>query len=176
MMASCVALPRVGHLEQVLHIFIFLENHHNSRMVFDATPPKIGNDSIICESWKDTVYSEESEGIPTDTNTSRGHGFTIRTYDGSDHAGDMITLQLRTGFIIFLINSPTYWMSKRQEVIKTSLFGSKFIALKSCCEYLRGLRYKLRMINIPCDLPWYIYGDNKYVLVNLSKPFLVLRE
>ena len=48
--------------------------------------------------------------------------------------------------------------------------------MKSCCEYLRGLRYKLRMMGIPCDYPSYVYGDNKSVLVNSSKPFSVLQK
>ena len=30
MMSSCLALPRVGHLEQVLHIFGYLKQHHNA--------------------------------------------------------------------------------------------------------------------------------------------------
>ena len=176
LMASCMALPRVGHLEQVLHIFAFLKNHHNSEMVFDPSPPEIKQDEFIRESWKDTVYGEEGESIPVDAPTPRGHGFVIRAYVDSDHAGDLATRRSRTGFIVFLNNAPIYWMSKKQGGIETSSFGSEFIALKSCCEYLRGLRYKLRMMGIPCDFPSYIYGDNKSVLVNSSKPFSVLRK
>ena len=46
-MASCMALTQVDNLEQVLHIFTFLKNYHNSKMVFDLSPPEIGNDSFI---------------------------------------------------------------------------------------------------------------------------------
>ena len=41
--------------------------------------------------------------------------------------------------------------------------------MKSCCENVRGLRYKLRMLGIPVELPTYIFGDNQSVLVNSSK-------
>ena len=37
-------------------------------------------------------------------------------------------------------------------------------------EYVRGLRYKLRMLGIPVDEPAYVFGDNKSVLANTSVP------
>ena len=36
-----------------------------------------------------------------------------------------------------------------------STFGSKFMAIKHCCEYLNGLRYKLRMMGVPVNNPYY---------------------
>ena len=50
-----------------------------------------------------------------------------------------------------------------------------FIAMKQCCEYLRGLRYKLRMMGIPVDGPVYIYGDNQSVLAT-TNPDSVLKK
>ena len=51
-----------------------------------------------------------------------------------------------------------------------SSFGAEFIAMKQCCEYLRGLRYKLRMLGIPVEGPSFIFGDNQSVLANTSVP------
>ena len=48
--------------------------------------------------------------------------------------------------------------------------------MKNCCEYLRGLRYKLRMMGIPCDFPSFVFGDNKSVLTNSSNPFSMLKK
>jgi len=48
--------------------------------------------------------------------------------------------------------------------------------MKAYCEYVRGLRYKLRMMGIPVDLPTFIFGDNRSVLVNSSKPHLSLKK
>ena len=48
--------------------------------------------------------------------------------------------------------------------------------MKECCEYVRSLRYKLRMMGIPCECPAYIFGDNKSVLVNSSVPTSVLKK
>ena len=106
----------------------------------------------------------------------RGMGFSMTAYVDADHAGNVVTRQSRTGFIIFLNNSPIYWMSKKQQSIETSSFGAEFIAMKQCTEYVRGLRYKLRMMGIPCDGPSYVYGDNQSVLKNGSMPDSVLKK
>jgi hypothetical protein len=47
------------------------------------------------------------------------------------------------------------------------------MAMKHCCEYLRGLCFKLRSMGIPVDFPCYVFGSNKSVLVNDSQPFSV---
>ena len=98
--------------------------------------------------------------------------FTLMT----DHAGDLVTRRSRTGFLIFLNSAPIFWYSKRQTSCETSSFGSEFVAMKQCCEYIQGLRYKLHMMGIPVELPTYIFGDNQSVLVNSSKPHSSLKK
>ena len=41
--------------------------------------------------------------------------------------------------------------------------------MKQASEYVRGLRYKLRMMGIKVDEPAFIFGDNKSVLFNPLK-------
>ena len=41
MMSSHLALPREGHLEQVLNIFAYLDKHHNAEIVYDPSDPVI---------------------------------------------------------------------------------------------------------------------------------------
>ena len=48
--------------------------------------------------------------------------------------------------------------------------------MKQACEYLRGLRYKLRMMGIPVNNPCFIYGDNQSVLWNTTVPESTLRK
>ena len=60
--------------------------------------------------------------------------------------------------------------------VETSSFGSKFIAMKQCCEYLHSLRYKLCMMGIPCEALAYIYGDNQSVLANMTIPNSTLKK
>jgi hypothetical protein len=52
------------------------------------------------------------------------------------------------------------WLSKRQPIIETSVFGAEFVAMKHGIETLRGLRYKLQMMGVPLTGPSFIYRDN----------------
>ena len=94
----------------------------------------------------------------------------MRAFVDSDHAGGSVTRRSRTEFIVFINGASIFVYSKKQGSCET------FIALKTCCEYLRGLRYKLRMIGIPVQNPAYVFGDNQSVLSNSSKPHSVLKK
>ena len=48
--------------------------------------------------------------------------------------------------------------------------------MKNSCEYLRGLRYKLRMMGIPVNNPVFIRGDNQSVLWNTTIPESTLKK
>ena len=176
MMSSMMANPRIGHLEQLFHVFGYLKSNHNAEMVFDPTVPEIDMDKFPKEDWSHTPYADFKEQLPHDMRKQLGFGFKISAYVDSDHAGDSITRRSRTGFIIFLNSAPIYWLSRKQPGLETSSFGSEFMAMKHCCEYLRGLRYKLREMGIPVEGPSYIFGDNKSVLVNSSVPDSVLQK
>jgi len=176
MMSSHMAMPRKGHLDQLFHMFAYLKKCHNSELVFDPSEPPIEMNSFQHQDWTASEYGELQEQLPTNMPESRGIGFTMSAYVDSDHAGDVITRRSRTGYLVYLNSSPVYWLSKKQQSIETSSFGAEFTAMKQCTEYIRGLRYKLRMMGIPCSGPAYIYGDNKSVLVNSSMPDSVLKK
>ena len=94
----------------------------------------------------------------------------MRAFVDAALAGNKFNRQSRTGFIIFINSAPVYWLSKAQKRVETSSYGSEFLALRHCCEYIRGLRYKIRMMGIPTNHRAFIYGDNKPVLHNTTKP------
>ena len=48
--------------------------------------------------------------------------------------------------------------------------------MKTCCEYLRGLRIKLRQMGIPVENPCFVFGDNQSVLWNTSVPDSMLKK
>lgn len=180
MMSSHLALPRVGHLEQVLHIFAYLKKHSNSEMVFDPSQVDFDRSQFPDKDWSQSIYSQDQavlkETLPADMPKPRGVGFTMRTYVDSDHAGDKVTRRSRSGFLVFLNAAPIYWTSKKQTSCETSTFGSEFVAMKQASEYVRGLRYKLRMMGIPVEEPTYIFGDNQSVLANTSAPESTLKK
>ena len=128
MMASYMASPRQGHLEQVYHRFAYLKLHHNCEMIFDPTEPEIDSSVFPEEDWSTSVYNGAKEVLPTNAPEPRGQGFVIRVFVDSDHAELELTRISRTGYIIFLNNVPIYWLSKKQSSIQTSSFGSEFLA------------------------------------------------
>ena len=106
----------------------------------------------------------------------RGLGIIMCAKVDADHASDMITRCSRMGFLVYLNCAPIYWWSKNQNSMESLSFGSEFIAMKQCCEYVRGLRYKLRMMGIPCEDPTFIYGDNQSDLANTTIPDSTLKK
>ena len=60
--------------------------------------------------------------------------------------------------------------------VESSSFGSEFVALKQSCEYIRGIRYKLRMMVIPVEIPTCIYDDNQSALANTTIPDSTLKK
>ena len=103
-------------------------------------------------------------------------GFVMRAKVDADHLGDTVTRRSRTGFLVYLNCALFYWSQKKQTSVKSSSFGSEFVAMKQCCEYLCGLRYKLHMMGIPCDDPTFIEGDNQSVLANTTIPDSTLKK
>ena len=177
MMASMMAMPQKGHLDQLYHIFSYLKWKHNSEIVFDPTLLVIDirinsqNKIGIIQCIKIRVR------ISLKMHLNREDLVLLWwLFVDSDHAGDHITRRSRTGFFIKLNNSPIYLIPKKQSGIEISTFGSEFMALKCYCEYVWDLRYKFRMMGIQINGPTYIFGHNKAVLVNLAVLDSVLKK
>ena len=174
---SHLALPREGNLQQIFHMFAYLKRNHNSEMIFDPSDPVVDESLFEEQDWTATEFGLSlTEELPGNMPQTRGSGFVMRAYVDADHAGDSITRRSRTGFLVYLNSAPIYWMSKKQTSVETSSFGSEFIAMKQCTEYIRGLRYKLRMMGIPCEGPAFVYGNNQSVLANTTIPDSTLKK
>jgi len=178
MMSSHLALPREGHLECLYHMFAYLKKYHNAEMVFDPTEPTIGDQAFKKADWtySNILEKDRKEVLPPNMPKPRGKGFVIRCYVDADHAGDSVTRKSRTGFVVYLNNAPVYWYSKRQGSIESSTYQAEFTAMKEATEYIRALRYRLRMMGIPVEGPAYIFGDNQSVLANTSNPGSMLKK
>jgi len=79
MMSSYLAMPRDGHLQQVFHIFSYLRNKHNARMVFDPRYPKLDYSKFEKRDWS-SFYGEVKEEIPDNIPTAHGSEFIILCY------------------------------------------------------------------------------------------------
>ena len=177
-MSSCLAMPRFGHLEQVLHIFGYLKKHHNAELVFDPAYPEIDQSAFERRDWSTSEFGhlDCKEVMPPNMPEPRGFGVVITAKVDADHATDTVTRRSRSGFLVYINSALVYWFSKKQTSVESSSFGSEFCAMKLCCEYLRGLRYKLRMMGIPVIGPVFMYGDNQSVLNNTTIPESQLKK
>ena len=178
MMSSHLAMLRKGHLNQVLHIFAYLHKYHNTELVYDLSDRVVEQDVFERRDWTSSEFGavQGKEEVPSNMPEPRGLGFVMRVKVDTDHASDTLTRLSRMGFLVYLICALIYWWSKKQNSVESSSFGSEFIAMKQCCEYVHGLRYKLRMMGISCEDPTFIYGDNQLVLANTTIPDSTLKK
>ena len=56
------------------------------------------------------------------------------------------------------------------------MLESELCAIKVAMEYVRGLRFKLRMMGIPVDEPAFVFGNNQSVIANTANPASMLRK
>ena len=105
-----------------------------------------------------------------------GKEVVMRYFLDADNSGEKLTRCSRSGFIVFLQMAPMYHCSKSQNTVETSTFGSEFMDMKLACEYIRGLRYKLRIMEIPFSDPCFLYGYNKSALYNNTLPESALKK
>ena len=90
MLSSFLAMPREGHLQQVLHIFSYLKYHHNSRIVMDPTYPDIKVSDFPDYDWENHYHGYKEE-IPNNVPEALGLEMVIRAFVDADHAGDTLT-------------------------------------------------------------------------------------
>ena len=94
----------------------------------------------------------------------------------SDHAADKLSHRSRSAFLIHVTTTLVQWFSTKQSTVESLVFGAEFVVMKQGIDALRGLRYNLRIIGIPISSPSHIYGDNRSVVHNKSRPESVLRK
>jgi hypothetical protein len=93
---------------------------------------------FIKSDWTD-FYGPIKEPIPPNVPEPCGKEVELQMFVDSNHAGDKLTRRSRMGFIIYMNMAPIQWFSKKQPMIKTSVFGAEFVVLKNGMEALRGL-------------------------------------
>mmetsp|Transcript_11394 Transcript_11394/g.16562 ORF Transcript_11394/g.16562 Transcript_11394/m.16562 type:complete len:119 (+) Transcript_11394:1368-1724(+) len=63
MLSSHLVLPREGHLQELIHIFGYLKNNMNTKMVFDPIEPEIDVNAFLRQDWSYSVYSSPGEEL-----------------------------------------------------------------------------------------------------------------
>jgi hypothetical protein len=124
LLSSHLALPRMGHLEQVYHIFGYLKQASKRTLYLDPDHPNIGEDRFHEYDWED-FYKYAEEPLPPNMPTPRGRPMTTHCFVDSDHAGDRVTRRSQTGILIFCNRAPVIAYSKRQNSVEASTYGSE---------------------------------------------------
>ena len=124
MMSSHLALPRQGHLEQVLHIFSHLKKYHNMELIYDPSDPIIDESMWEAKDWASSEFGhlEGKEEVPPNMPEPRGLGFVVRAKVDADHASDSVTRRSRIGYLMWLNSSLVSFMSKKQTAVEMFIF------------------------------------------------------
>ena len=141
LLSSYQAMPRRGHLEQVMHIFAFLKKKPKLTIYFDPDDPKLDNNMFqgsTQESFQD-IYRDAKEELPRNMPTPRGRQVSTTAFIDASHASCKKTRQSVSEFILFVNRAPIIWYSKRQNTIESSTFSSEFIAMKTCMDGIVAL-------------------------------------
>ena len=174
-MSSHLALPRQGHLEQVIHIFGYLKRHPKLRLMFDSDHPKVNNSRFKSYDWFD-FYRDAQEAIPLNMPEARGHHMSTSIFVDASLANNKLNMGRQTGIWIFCNKAPIHWYSKAQSLVESSTFGSDFRSKRSTPTTCEALRYKLRMFGVPIDGPTNVFCDNEAVYKNTVLPESTLKK
>ena len=97
-------------------------------------------------------------------------------FEDAYHASEKFTRQSQLGILICCEQSPVMWLSKKQNLVETLTFGSKFTALKIAVKLVIALGCKLCIFGVPLKGPTDMFCDNESVFKNISTPESVLRK
>ena len=85
LMSKHLALPREGHLEQVLHIIGYIKSHTKMRLLFDSSQP------LVRETWFKSFdcndfYRDAEEAVPLNMPDARGNDVILTCFVDANHA------------------------------------------------------------------------------------------
>ena len=62
-LSSHLAIPREGHMQELLNVFTYLKKQMNTEMVFDPSDPEIDMNSFQRQDWSYLIYSSPGEEL-----------------------------------------------------------------------------------------------------------------
>ena len=175
--------PRKGHVNAVSLIFGYLDkvkNYIKGRLGFDSNQPR----PYTCpmkgawtnrKDWKD-LYPDAEEKFPRKMPEPLGNHVNMFTYVVANDAGNLANRRSCSGVLIYVNNAPILWLGQRQNTVKSSSFGSEYVALRVAGDIMECLRFKLRCFGINIDGVTEIVCDNKTVVSNPSVPSSILNR
>ena len=143
-MSTHFALPRVGHLEQLFHVFGYLKEKLKWKSALDPDHLFIDERWFKKHDWYD-FYLNAEKAILGDMPPPRGNGVTTHCFEDADLSGNTVTRRSQIGLVIFVNRAHIICHSKRQNTVKASTYVSEIVSMKNSVELIEALRYKLHM-------------------------------
>jgi hypothetical protein len=116
--------------------------------------------------WRD-FYGNVCEELPPKMPKPLGKPVCISCFVDANHKGNVIAQRSHTGILMYVQNAPIM-VSKRQNTVESSSFGSEFVALRIAKEILVTLLQC--MFGVPSEGPCNVFCDNSGVVKNTSIP------
>lgn len=177
-----VATPRKGHLKRALYVFGYLKKYMNRSIRIDSEDPILVHNGAeetlnidFTEKFKEQ-YPDAEESLDTSLPKPLFKELAITTYVDSDHPHDQVSRRSITGLVVFVGQTPVFYMSKQQGAIESSTYGAEFTAMKTAVEEVMAVRYMLQCLGIKVTRPANILGDNRSVIINASVSSSLLKK
>ena len=100
MMSSHMAVPRIGHLQQLLHMIAYLKKVPKLTLAFDLRHPEIDEQRFDVHNWHN-FYRDAKEEIPHDLPPPRRHEVSMHCFVDASHASDLSNRRSQTGILYF---------------------------------------------------------------------------
>ena len=168
-LAQFASKPREGHLKALKRIFGYLQRFPDKSFAIDASPPE--NLEEIDVDLRKKMKSEYTDAVEERSINMPEPLFAempITCYVDASHGGDQVSRRSVTGILLLVGRTPVYAKSSRQKAVTSSTFSSEFMALRTACEYILGLRFLLRSLGVAVTEPTRVLGDNRGVVDNAT--------
>ena len=138
MLSSYLALPRQGHLDAAYHIFSYLMYRPKVWLAMDPNPPNINQSLFPKANWAE-FYPDAKEELPPKMPEPRGKPVMVECFVDADHASNRLTHCSQTGILLFCNRAPIIWLSKHQNTVESSTFGSEYVAARIAVDMIEAL-------------------------------------
>ena len=148
LLSSHLELPRNGHLKVAALVVAYAGEKYKSRLANDSSYADI--DHIVFRKYDWSGFHQDVE-VATLVNATKPKGEKINIFMLVDtaHAGNKVSCRSKSCFLINVNTALAQWYSAKQSTVETSVFSVEFVAMKQGIDGLRGLKNKIRMIDIP---------------------------
>ena len=105
LLPSHLVMPRRGHMQQLYHIFGYLNKRSRTRLLLDTGQTNISEDRFFQLDQYD-FYKGYEDPIPLDVTKPRGNPMSIHVFMDLDHTRNKVTQRSQSDVLIFCNMSP----------------------------------------------------------------------